>query len=235
MNIIQRFTGVFFSPKETLEKIALRPVWVDALIIIIIALIIFSYLTHPYSLQDQVNLYKNNIKMQERLGEERFQEMLTRLENPNPKNTLLQILIISPLTLLIGFLFSSLILLILGRFFSIEGNYKGVFSVYLHANFIDKILGNGLRLGLILSKKSVMQTTTSLALFFPKLETTSTAFAILSQFDFFQLWLFAVLGYGLAAVFKIDYRKALYVSYGFWFLKSLLYIALSLLGQQMMG
>ncbi len=235
MNVGQRFLGVFFSPKQTLEKTALNPVWVDALIILLIALVIFSYVTHPYTLKDQLDLFKNNVKMRERLGEERFQETLTRLENPNPKNTILQVFILSPLTILIGFLFSSFILLILGRFLSVEGNFKGVLSVYLHVNFIDKILGNGLRLGLILSKKSVAQTTTSLALFFPKLETTSTAFIILSQIDFFQLWMFAVLGYGLSAIFKIDYRKALFISYGFWLLKSLFYIAISLLGKQLMG
>jgi hypothetical protein len=113
--------------------------------------------------------------------------------------------------------------------FSTEGNYKQVLAAVLHANFIDKILGNALRLVLILTRKSFMQTTTSLALFFPKLEVASPAFIILSQVDFFQLWLFGVLGYGLSSIFKIELKKALILSYSFWVLKSLLYIVYGLI------
>jgi hypothetical protein len=104
-----------------------------------------------------------------------------------------------------------------------------VFSAYLHANFIDKILGNALRLVLILSRKSVVQTTTSLALFFPRLEVTSAGFVILSHVDFFQLWLFGILSYGLSHIFKIEIKKALFLSYGFWLIKSLFYITIGLL------
>jgi hypothetical protein len=69
-----------------------------------------------------------------------------------------------------------------------------------------------------------------LALFFPKLEFGSTPYMILANIDFFQLWLFGVLAYGLAAVFKVDSKKALFVSYGFWFLKTLVNIAIGILG-----
>jgi hypothetical protein len=138
-------------------------------------------------------------------------------------------LLYKPGGLLVGFLFSSLIILAISRMFSIEGNYKQVLAAILHANFIDKILGNALRLVLILTRKSFMQTTTSLALFFPKLEVASPAFIILSQVDFFQLWLFGVLGYGLSSIFKIELKKALILSYSFWVLKSLLYIVYGLI------
>jgi len=80
-----------------------------------------------------------------------------------------------------------------------------------------------------------MQTTTSLALFFPKLEVTSTAFIILSQVDFFQLWLFGVLSYGLAIIFKIELKKALILSYGFWVLKSLFNIGISLISMRFLA
>jgi len=123
----------------------------------------------------------------------------------------------------------------MGRFSSTEGNFKQVWTHYLYANFIDKILGNGVRLFLILSKKSIMQTTTSLAAFFPQLEVTSTGFIILSQFDFFQLWMFGVLGYGIASAFKIEFKKALYISYGFWALKSIIYIIIGLIGRQFLS
>lgn len=88
---------------------------------------------------------------------------------------------------------------------------------------------------LIFLKKSVFQTSTSLVLLFPRLSFTSPTYVVLSQLDFFQLWLFGVLAFGLAAVFKVSLPKALFLSYIFWFLKSLLYIALGLINLKYMS
>ncbi|MQY60581.1 hypothetical protein GH153_01905 [bacterium] len=235
MNLFNRLQGIFFNPKVILKAISEKPIWIDALIILLIAWTLFNYITTPYLQEDQLQIFKNNVKLQERLGEEGFNRMIERVENPSQTSIILRNLVLNPGGLLIGFLFSSLIILAIGRMFSTEGNYKQIFSAILHANFIDKILGNALRLVLILTRKSVMQTTTSLALFFPKLEVTSPTFIILSQVDFFQLWLFGILGYGLSSIFKIELKKALILSYTFWVLKSLLYIALGLLGTKFMG
>lgn len=232
MNLIQRIQGVFVNPKQTFEALNSRPKWIDALILILIAYIIFGYFSTPYTLKDQANFMKDNLKLQERMGEERFKQTLADLENPSSSSIILRSFVLGPITLLIGLLLSSLILLIIGRFGSTEGNFKQIWSHYLHANFIDKILGNGVRLFLILSKKSVVQTTTSLAAFFPQLEVTSTGYIILTQFDFFQLWMFGVLAHGLASAFKVDFKKAIFISYGFWVIKSLLYVLMGILGRQ---
>ena len=234
MDFFNRFQGIFFNPKLTLKAISEKPVWLDALIILLIAFALFNYVIAPYAQKDNIQMLKNNVKLQERMGEERFNEMIERVENPSKARIILQTLVLSPGGLLIGFLLSSLIILAMGRLTSTEGNYKQILSAIVHANFIDKILGNALRLVLIFTRKSVMQTTTGLALFFPRLEVTSSSYIVLSQVDFFQLWLFGVLGYGLSSIFKIEIKKALILSYSFWVLKSLLYIALGLLGTRFM-
>jgi hypothetical protein len=209
--------------------VAERPVWVDALIVLLIILALFSYITAPYSQKDSLQTLKDNISLRERMGEERYNQMIERLENPSQTGLIIRSFLLNPAFMLVGFLFASLILLVMGRLTSTEGRYVQVFSAYLHANFIDKILGNALRLVLILSRKSVVQTTTSLALFFPRLEVTSAGFVILSHVDFFQLWLFGILSYGLSHIFKIEIKKALFLSYGFWLIKSLFYITIGLL------
>jgi hypothetical protein len=225
MNFLNRFQGIFFNPKSIMKAISEKPVWIDALIIILIAYALFNYITAPYLQKDTLQLIQSSTKLQERMGQDRFNQMIERTKNPSKARVLLSNFLQKPVTLVIGLLISSLILLGLSRMFSTVGNYKQVFSAILHANFVDKILGNALRLVLVLTRKSFMQTTTSLALFFPKLEVTSTTFIILSQVDFFQLWLFGILGYGLSYIFKIELKKALILSYGFWLLKSILYIA----------
>ncbi len=233
MDFFDRLQGVFFNPKDTLKAVAEKPVWFDALIVILVILVIFLALISPYLQKDQVQVLKNNVELQERLGEERAQQQLKLLESKWYRLILL-VIIPSVFTIVILFL-QPLILLALSRMVSTEGDYKQVLSVYLHANLIDKVLGSAVRLILILTRKSVMQTTTTLALFFPRMEVTSTGFVILSQVDFFQLWMFGILGYGLSSVFKIDTKKALFISYGFWFLKTLFNVGLGLLGSQFGG
>jgi hypothetical protein len=229
MKLFNRLQGILFNPKVTLKAISEKPIWIDALIILLIAWALFNYITTPYLQKDTLQLLQNSDKLQERMGEDRFNEMINRTKNPTKASVLLSNLLFKPGGLLVGFLFSSLIIFAISRMFSTEGNYKQVLAAVLHANFIDKILGNALRLVLILTRKSFMQTTTSLVLFFPKLEMTSPAFIILSQVDFFQLWLFGVLGYGLSSIFKFELKKALIISYSFWVLKSLLYIVYGLI------
>jgi hypothetical protein len=235
MNFFDRFQGVFFNPKETFPKIAEKSPWKDALIVLLIAAALFTYLVHPYSQQDSIKTFKNNIELKERIGEEQFNQMLDRMENPSKMQVIIQSFVLTPIVVLLGFLLSSAVIMVLGRMTSTQGRYAQIFSAYLHANFIDKILGAAVRLIMIFTSKTVMGTTTSLALFFPKLESLSLKFIILSQFDFFQIWLFWVLGYGLASLFEIKIKKAMFISYGFWLLKSLLNIGIGLLSLSFMG
>lgn len=234
MNFFRRFLGVFFNPEQTFRALSQKPVWVDALVLILLASAVFSYIQAPYSQKDSLQLMKNNIQLKERLGEEKFNQLLDRMEDTSPTVLFFRSFLLSPLSALIGFLLSCLIIMVLGRFVSSEGRYVQIFSATIHAHFVDKILGNAVRLFLIISQKSALSVTTSLALFFPRLEITSPGFVVLSQVDFFQLWLFGILGYGLSWIFHIPIRKALFLSYGFWLLKSLFYISLGLLSSQLL-
>ena len=228
MNFLNAFLGIFLSPKQTFKAVSENPRWKEALIFILIAWALFSYITAPYALKDNIRVMEGNIKLKESIGEDRYNENLERLKNPSPTGTLFPAFVLAPLSLAIGFLISCLIMFGMGRLISTEGKYIQVFSGFLYANFIDKILGNTVRLLLILPKKSILETSTGLALFFPHLEVTSTAFIILTQIDIFQLWMFGIFCYALSSIFNVEVKKALFISYGFWVLKTLLYIALGL-------
>jgi hypothetical protein len=235
MSFFTRFYGVIFSPQQTFKALAKKPVWMDALIVILVAIMIFTYLTMPYTQKDTLQLMESNVNFKERVGEERFNEIIEDIKNPSKSSVILRSVVLTPLFHVIGFLIASLILLVLGRLTATEGNYIQVFAAYLYANLIDKILGNALRLFLIISQKSVFQTSTTLAIFFPHLEVTSLSYAVLSQVDFFQLWLFGVLSFGLSYIFKIELKKALFISYGFWLLKSAVNVAIFRISMSFMG
>jgi hypothetical protein len=228
MNLINRIAGVFLNPQPTTEAIAKKPVWLDALIIVLLAAALFSWFTMPYQQKDTLEMMKNNVNMQERMGEERFDQYIESLENPSKSGVILRSFALTPLSILVGFLFQCLIILGLGRLSSTEGKFMQIFSVFLHARFIDLILGGALRVFLVISRKAFMSTTTSLAVLFPKMSMTTPAFIILSQIDFFQLWAYGVLGIGLSHVFKVDLKKGLIFAYAMWALKSIIYIAVGL-------
>lgn len=234
MSFFKRLEGVFLGPGPMFRSLAEKPAWVDALVIVLLLLAVFSAVVAPYSQSDQLRMFKDNTRLKERMGEARYTSMIARLESASPSGAVARGVVLGTGMGAIGLLFSSLILLILGRFVSTQGNYVGVLAVVVHANFIDKLLGNAVRAFLIVTRKSVMQTSTSLAMLFPNIELTSPAYIVLGQIDLFQIWMFGVLAVGLSAVFKIDLRKSLFISYGFWLLKSAIYVALGIIGMSYM-
>ena len=234
MNFLNVFLGIFLNPKQTFKALSEKPRWKEALILILIAWALFGYITAPYFQKDSITVMENNIKLKESWGEDRYNENLEKLKNPSQNDILFRTILMAPLSLAVGFLFSCMIMFGMGRLISTEGKYIQVFSGFLYANFIDKILGNAVRLLLILSKKSILETSTGLALFFPRLEVTSTAFIILTQIDIFQLWMFGVFSYALSYIFNVDVKKAAFISYSFWILKTVFYIALGLFSASLM-
>jgi hypothetical protein len=230
MNFFKRIEGVFFNPRPVFDGLAAKPAWVDALIVVLVALIAFNLVVAPYMQKDQLRLMKDNAALKERVGEARYDQMIQNMENPSARSRIIQTFVTTPLFYLIALLLQALILLILGRFLSSQGTYVQVLSVLLHASLVDKLFGNAVRMVLALTRKSLMQTSTSLALLFPKMEVTSTSYIMLSQVDFFQIWLFGILAFGLAAVFKIELKKALFFSYGVWFLKALVNVGIAMIG-----
>ena len=235
MSFFDRFQGVFFNPQPVFKGLAEKPVWKDALIVLLIVMAAFSYLTAPISQKDALNAFKDNVKLQDKMGKEAFDKMIQGMENPSTTGLILRSAVLNPILMLVGWLIAGGLILVLGRMFSTEGAFLPIFAAVLHANFIDKILGTVVRLLLIMTRHSVMQTSTSLALLFPAADFTSTSFIVLSQFDFFQLWMFGVLGLGLAQIFKVSVAKGMTISYGFWALKSVIFIALGFLSKSFMG
>ena len=230
MNLFKRIEGVFSNPRPVFDGLAAKPAWVDALIVVLIALIAFNLVVADFMQKDQLRLMKDNAVLKERVGAERYDQMIQNMENPSARSRIVQTFVTTPLFTLIALLLQALILLILGRFLSSQGTYVQVLSVLLHASLVDKLFGNAVRMVLALTRKSLMQTSTSLALLFPKMEVTSTSYIVLSQVDFFQLWLFGILAFGLAAVFKIELKKAFFLSYGVWFLKALVNVGIAMIG-----
>jgi len=228
MSLFKRLEGVFFNPRPTLEAVAEKPFWVDMLVLLLVALIAYSFVVAPYMQKDSSRLMQENeVRLKERFGEQGYNRMI---QVPSPARKIANSLVVVPAFFVIGLLVQALALLIVGRFVSTGGSFRQVFAALVHAGPVNVLLGNAVRLVLVLTKKSVMQTSTSLALLFPRLEVTSKAYVALAQVDFFQIWMFGVLAYGLSAAFKVDVKKALVISYVVWLLKAAFNFGLGLWG-----
>jgi len=232
LTFFSRLFGVYLNPQDTFRALAEKPKWVDMLILLLILTTLYAAVIAPYIPQDQIRRLQSDVKGRAKMGEEVYKQRLEFWQTPPPFVAITGI-IMQPVSLLIGFLIQSLVILGMGRLTSTEGKYIQIFSAFIHANAINLVLGNALRAFLISSRESVFQTTTSLALFFPKLEPLSAAYIVLAQVDFFQLWVFGILSFALAEIFKIELKKALFLSFGFWLVRSLFYIAIGLLGMNL--
>ncbi|MGB9836203.1 MAG: YIP1 family protein [Candidatus Saccharicenans sp.] len=231
MNLGQRFIGVFTNPKETFSFLAEKPLWVDALIVVLVATFLFNFLIAPYSAKDNYEMLKGSTKLKQQLGEERFNTLLEqnrqKAENLTAGARITQSLLGS-VSVIIIILLQTLLLMVLTKFFSTQGTYKQLLSGMFHASFINLILGNAVRAFLASSKQSVFKISTGLAVFFPKLEPASTPYIILTSIDIFQIWMFGVLGYAISAIFKLDLKKSLFISYLFWVLKTIVNIGIGI-------
>lgn len=230
MNFFKRLQGVFVSPKATFAAVAEKPVWVDVFVVLLIALAVYSLAVMPYMRTEQYQMMKDSAKLKEKMGEGPFNEYVQKYAAPPTTWTYIQTAVGGPAFIFIAMLLQAGVLMLLGRFVSSLGAFKQILSALVHASLVNVVLGNAVRLALAVTRKSVMQVSTGLGMFFPKMEVTSTAYIVLGQVDFFQLWMFGILAFGLSAAFKVSIRKALFISYTLWLLKALANIGMAIFG-----
>jgi len=229
VSLLRRFAGVVFTPPRTFRSLTERPAWVDALVVILAAGAVYSYLVFPFVRQDRLRTFEASAAaFIEDQGRAQYDEAVARIAG---ESRALGAFLVRPLASLTFFLFSSLIALGTGRALSGRGHYLQVFSPFIHAGFVTAVLGNAVRLALVRSRGSALHLATSLAGFFPDVPAGSAGYAALSQVDFFVLWMHGLFGLGLAAAFKIGTGKGLAISYALWLLGGLASFGLAVLGQ----
>ncbi|OGD19480.1 MAG: hypothetical protein A2W03_01010 [Candidatus Aminicenantes bacterium RBG_16_63_16] len=230
LSFVRRLAGVFFRPARTFQSLADRPVWVGALVIVLVSGAAFSYLVFPFVQQDRLLAFKDTAAgFIEKHGEDQYAAAVARIEG---ESRALDAFVVRPMIALTIFLFISLIALGVGRAMSYRGHYLQVFSCFIHASLVTVIPGNAARLAKILARRSTVHVSTGLAALFPGLPAGSAAHAALSQADFFSLWMYGLFGLGLAATFKVGVKKGLAISYALWLFSGLAGFAFAVAGKR---
>lgn len=230
MSLPARFFGVFFRPGRTFQELTHHPVWVDALVIVLVTGAAASYLGFPYVQRDRLlALAGKATAFTEAHGEQQYAAAVERIKGESRS---LHSFVVSPLAMLTGLLFTALIALGAGRLLSHQGHYLQVFSCLLHAGFVVNFLGNAVGLAMAAAQPPTSRLSTGLPAFFPGFAPGSIVHAALGPVDIFSLWMFGLLGLGLAAAFKISVGKGLAVSYALWLLRVLAVAAFTAAGKR---
>jgi len=216
MSLPARIQGVFFEPRATLRAVAAKPLWLDVLAVTLVALAAYTAFIMPYASREALSHFQSDGQPP---------PDLSRM----PKWLLVIPVFIGLFSIAAVVFISSGILYLAGRLFSPRGEFKQVLAVYLHAGLVDGLLGNAVRLTVALLNKTAL-VVTGPALFVPGLPPRSFLFLALGPFDFFRLWMFGIMAFGLAAVFEVDEKKALLVSFLAWLALSAMSVGMGGLG-----
>ncbi len=229
MSFLGRLFGVFFTPAKTFRSLAERPVWLDALAVVLATGAAFSYLAFPFVQQDRLRTFEDSSAgFIEKHGEHQYEDAVARIKD---KSRALEAFILKPMIALTGLLLVSLIALGVGRALTHGGHFLQVFSCFLHAAFVVALPGNAVRLALITARRSALQASTGLSALFPDLPAGSTAHAALSRVDLFSFWMYGLFGLGLASAFKLSTGKGLTIGYSLWLLRGLAGFTLAVAGK----
>jgi hypothetical protein len=208
MGFISRFLDVFVSPSKIGEEIKEKPKILEPIIIVLIFVILFTFLTARIQSRDGVEYIKMNPKWADKIPQERLEKMA----NPSQASILVRSFLFSPLTVFFNLLIFSVALLVIVKIAGGAGEFKNFFSLAFFSSYIDYVLGNGIKTILILQKGTSIGVSTGLSLFFPDIQIPSLSYNLLSIIDFFSIWSYIFVAIALSRISKLSFTKASFIS-----------------------
>jgi hypothetical protein len=184
-NLLTRFVQVFISPGALFERLRERPVWVGAVILIVL-LSIGSNLLLPDAIMRQA--------LEQQMGSEATAERVDRLLSIVRVWGRVASVAFPPLVIAA---ISGILILIYNVFTGGEAKYRQLFSASAHAFFIYTV-GGIVTLALILARGEVLSLSLNLVL--PGLE-EGYLFRLLHGLNVFSLWTAAVLGVAVSRIY----------------------------------
>lgn len=201
---------VLLEPKATFEGLREKSPWVLPFAIGLILIVAFTWFSWPYMIDQRAEIIRMNDNLPEAAKTQISNQLAQVRENPNP----LQVSI-SGAVVVIATLIGAGIWLMVGNV-ALGGNasFKQIWSMFNYAGMVS-VVGVAVH-WLMISMKGTMSVYTSLALLAPDMPQTSYGFLALNGVDIFSIWLFAVIGIGLAAVCRVATKKAMVASFVVW-------------------
>ncbi len=220
--------GIVMTPAQTIASAMERKKWVPALALVLAMTWLFSYLSYPVVKAEGAKMMRNS-PMADRLSEEQLDGLDKFTPVKRFSETAFQILF-QALMLIIATFFIYLFY----KLGSSEGLYSNFFTGVCYASIIDMVLGGAVKTVLVLSKKSLL-VSTSLTLLFPQLEIRSPAYVMLSQFDLFTIWFLVALALGVATYSRMKVSKSLGIAAAYFAFRAVVLLLFTIFFMRIMG
>ena len=217
---------VITDPFALGKKLKGKSSWAIPALVILAATLIFSLPYAPKQFKESIQMLQNTKpEVVEKLKEAgRWDSILNTPKRAIYLRTTLGLSFSYFLSLLIG----TLLIILALRFFTPEGSFAQVLTLYTYSTAISYPLATLVRDLIIYLKGTTIGVTTSLLLFFP-FSPFSKAGRFLQAFDLFSLWAAIALGLALDGALNLGRKRAIEISVGVWLFKALVVGGLSLL------
>ncbi|MGH7455659.1 MAG: YIP1 family protein [bacterium] len=213
---LERLIGVFVSPASTMQDIAARPSWIVPLIIVTLVGALGAFFLKDVILQTQLEAMEKRNMTAEQIEQARpTMEKVMNITVP------LIPLITTPLFYLI---IAGLLMFVGNVILGGEAKFSSLFAITCWSGLIS-VLGSVINIP-IMAKKMVMESATSLSSLLPSEENKTLLYHLFSQIDLFWIWWVAVIGFGVAAVYKFSTRKAMTMVFTLWAIYVVIAVAL---------
>lgn len=202
MNAVQRITGIFTSPRETLESIDRKPTWLVPYLIVILLVIAQQLIIMDIAIEDRFTIMEAKGTPQEQIDAGR--------EQVNSPFKYISIPFIPIVTLALWAIFAGIFLgagnLIIGG----NTTFKKMFSVVSWTSVIA-ILSTPLLTFLILNKGTSLGVGFDLSILLPAVplgESKPFLHLLFARFDLFVIWQLVLWIIGLSVLYKTPVSKA---------------------------
>ena len=202
LTLVQRITGVFFSPGSTFAQIDRKPDWLIPMLILVVTAVVFTYFTLPITLPEQLAKQEQIMEEQGASGEQINQARAMGERIGKIFGLIAAVVFPGVFTLLFALIFWFVGNVVLGG----QTTYLKMLSVLAYTSLIG-VLDMLIKLPLILVKKTA-DIGLNLAVLLPESLTDTLLADIMKVMDIFVLWRFAVLAIAFTVLYKFTLEKA---------------------------
>lgn len=211
--LVQRLWGVFVRPKATFQSLAQSMSTWDLVVPLLILLCLSltnQALIGPVALEEQ----RQRIMQREDVPEERKEALLERMDGALTRPTRY---VTGIGAVAVWYAFLAGIVMFFGTFIlGGQASYKETLTIVLYASLVG-VVEMALKIPLIV-QLSTTRVKTGLVLLLPGSLDGTLIYRFFQRLDFFAMWKIFLVAMGVAAIYKVEEKRARVILFGAWVL-----------------
>jgi hypothetical protein len=198
-NLIARFVGVVFTPKETFVAVAARPKWLGMLLLttVLTSVIVGGFFATPVGQQAYIDQASKPNPITGTVPGEQQMKYIEMFARYMPYVYGVGALIASPIVSLI---MAGIAFLVFGTFMGGQATFKQVFAAVVHSGVIGVV--SQLIVMPVNYFRETLESPMNLAVLLPMLDPGGFLAKLLGSVELFRVWSVIVLSIGLGVVYK---------------------------------